>query len=123
MKRILIIEDDKDLVNIICEACQDLGYVVDSAEDGQAALAQIEKQIPGLILCRYPMPFMNTPELAQHLRGIAEYTAIPFIIMPVSGLRIRDQDRYTDVLPKPFSLDALELMLQKHLPLPDVYPY
>jgi CheY-like chemotaxis protein len=66
-KKVLVIEDDLDLVSLVAMLLQEDGYRVDIACNGREALARLEQEIPDLILLDMKMPIMNGPEFAREL--------------------------------------------------------
>ena len=78
---ILVVEDNQDLNMAICEILESYGYTTYSAGDGFAALAELEKQIPDIILCDIMMPGMDGYTLLQHTRADQALRTLPFIFL------------------------------------------
>ncbi|MCB0369315.1 MAG: response regulator [Bdellovibrionales bacterium] len=66
---LLIVEDDQDMREVVCEQFQDMGYNVICAENGKEALYIIENQIVDMILSDIQMPKMNGIELLKSVRS------------------------------------------------------
>ncbi len=66
-KRILVVDDDKNLVKVLKVTLSRAGYRVLIAYDGEQALKMIERVIPDLIILDVMMPRMDGIELARHL--------------------------------------------------------
>ncbi len=108
MKKILIIDDDKDLSFIISEMLESYGYSVSAAESGEEAFALLSKNTYHLILLDINLPDTTGLELCRELRRISQ---IPVIF---ASARTSESDRITgfdiggdDYLPKPYSMKEL----------------
>jgi len=74
--RILVVDDHEDNIELLRARLEARGYIVDSAADGQAALDQVDKQCPDLILLDVMMPKMDGIEVVRRLK---KNSALPFI--------------------------------------------
>lgn len=83
MKKILIIEDDSDLVEIMQLHLQKNGYKTDYAYDGETALKKIQQSPPDLIILDVMIPKLNGQLLNQQLKSNEKTKDIP--IIAVSG--------------------------------------
>ncbi len=83
MKKILIVEDDEDLVEVVKLHLQEHGYETDYAYDGEAALKKIQQSPPDLIILDVMMPKLNGQLLAQQLKSNEKTKNIP--IIAISG--------------------------------------
>jgi DNA-binding response OmpR family regulator len=115
-KDILVVDDEVEIAGFVAEALRDEGYQVFVCHDGGSALEVIMRSPPGLVLLDIALPVMVGDALCAHLRrhGLSD---LPVVIM-TAGLH---PQRYrsagaTDVLPKPFSLEALMDAVSRHLP-------
>lgn len=66
---ILVVDDDQDTCASMSDVIADLGYQVDVAYDGRAALELLKEHSYGLALLDYKMPGMNGVELYRHLKA------------------------------------------------------
>ncbi|AEF84752.1 two-component hybrid sensor and regulator [Treponema primitia ZAS-2] len=80
-KRILIADDDPLNVEFFEVILSKLGFAVEKAEDGQAALEQVKKFHPDLIILDNIMPKMSGWELTRLLKGDPKYQEIPIIML------------------------------------------
>jgi len=78
---ILIIEDEKILIEVLSKKLENEGYKIYSAEDGKAGLEQIEKVKPDLILLDIIMPKMNGYEVLDVLHDKFGKEKIPPVII------------------------------------------
>jgi two-component system alkaline phosphatase synthesis response regulator PhoP len=79
--KILIVDDDPDIIEFIRYNISNAGYEVSTAADGQEALEVAEREIPDLILLDIMMPKMDGVEVCQRLRAEQKYdnTIIAFL--------------------------------------------
>jgi DNA-binding response OmpR family regulator len=105
---ILTADDDPQLLRLVTRNLQLEGYDVLAAIDGQQALAQIEQEMPDLVLLDVMMPKMDGFTVCHRVR---EFSTVPIIIVTARG---QDQDKVRgldlgadDYLTKPFSVDEL----------------
>src|SRR5690242_11162131 len=80
-KTVLVIEDEKDLSDLIIYNLQRNGYEVFAAADGNAALELAAKHSPDLILLDLMLPGIDGTEVARRLRGDSRTAATPIIMI------------------------------------------
>ena len=102
--KVLLVDDDPDLLAVTAFALQQAGFLVVKAADGEAALTAFEREHPDLAVLDINMPRMNGFELASRLR---QRSRIPLIMLTV---RSEEDDVLRalglgadDYLTKPFS--------------------
>ena len=78
-KRVLIVDDNRPLVQLITFMLEESGYRVQGAINGQDALQRIAEEVPDLVLLDFFMPGMNGIEVCQLIRRHHEKR--PYIIM------------------------------------------
>lgn len=108
MKRILVVDDERQITTILRTSLQSSGYSVDTAKNGLEAFQKFEVNPPDLIITDLSMPEMNGLELTQAVRRIA---ATPIIVLSVrdsDSMKVRALDEGADdYLTKPFSMNEL----------------
>jgi DNA-binding response OmpR family regulator len=108
-KRILIIEDNPDLANLLENHLMDLAFQVDLAFDGKEGLAKAERTPYDLIILDLMLPRMDGLEACRRLRARPPYTPILMLTAKstemdrVLGLEMGADDYVT----KPFSIPEL----------------
>ena len=85
MKKILIIEDEEILLELIQKKLTQEGYQVDVAKDGQEGLNKIKEGKPDLVLLDIVMPKMGGFEVIEKVGQDEELKNIPIIIISNSG--------------------------------------
>jgi CheY-like chemotaxis protein len=109
--RVLVADDDPDLLEAVAEALARAGYDVVRATSGGELIDQLATEPPfDLIVSDVSMPWMNGLEALRSMRTAG--LATPVIVMtaltsPTLPDRIRGLGEHVVLLPKPFELDAL----------------
>jgi len=123
-KRILVVDDEKDLLELIGYNLQRNGYGVLTATDGAQALELAQHHVPDLILLDLMLPGMDGTEVARQLKAEPRTAPIPIIMLTakseevdvVVGLTLGADDYVT----KPFSMKILlarvQSVLRRHDP-------
>ncbi len=110
MRRILIVEDDRDIAELVALHLGDLSIEVDFALDGRAALEQAARRTYSLVILDLMLPELDGLEVCKRLRAREDYTPILMLTAKateldrVLGLEVGADDYLT----KPFSV--LELV-------------
>jgi two-component system cell cycle response regulator len=78
-KRILVVDDHEDNIELLRARLEARGYEVEGASDGQAALDAVERTCPDLILLDVMMPKMDGMEVVRRLKAKSEANELPFI--------------------------------------------
>ena len=113
--RLLIADDEADIVTMLTSFFEGKGYNVMTASDGIETLKQVEKR-PDLILLDISMPGLNGLEVCRHIR---DHIDCPILFLTA---KIEDMDKVKgfsvggdDYIVKPFSLAELEARVSAHL--------
>ena len=106
--RIMIVDDDNDLREIVCAVLQDADYETLGAASGPQALDMLHrKERPQLILLDLMMPVMTGFELREHLLAEPELASIPVVVMTASrGFDVAPLSA-SGVVYKPLDVEAL----------------
>jgi len=113
--KILIVDDEADIVDMLKGFFLSKGYIVSTATNGKGAIKQAERQ-PDIILLDINMPEMDGISVCSHIR---DYVSCPIIFLTA---RIEDSDKVKgfsvggdDYIIKPFSIIELEARVAAHL--------
>ena len=116
MARILIVEDEKDLQEVLAYNLRQAGHTPILAADGREALAAIEAQPPDLVLLDLMLPDMSGTDVCRALKSDAATRHIPVVMLTAKGEEI---DRVVgfelgadDYVVKPYSMRELTLRVQ-----------
>jgi signal transduction histidine kinase len=119
MKKILVIDDEEWLREMVQLALQQRGFEVVGAENGSIGIERARKELPDLILCDVNMEKVNGYHALSSLRSEPGTASIPFILMTGladnAGMRHGMELGADDYLPKPFTLDALYAAVEARL--------
>lgn len=115
-KRILIVEDEKPIRDMIAFGLRRAGYQVSEAENCREARAQIVDLRPDLMLVDWMLPDMSGLELTRALKRVKDTREIPVIMLTAKA---EEQDKVggleggaDDYVTKPFSPRELQARIQ-----------
>jgi phosphate regulon transcriptional regulator PhoB len=107
MRRILVIEDDKDIVELVRYNLEKDGFQVVASADGATGLAQIRKSPPDLLILDLMLPKLSGLEICKEIRKDVSLNRLPVLILTAKG---EEADRVVglelgadDYVTKPFS--------------------
>ena len=111
--KILLIDDEADLVETIQWMLQSSGYDIVSATNGKEGLELATRERPDLIVLDIRMPVMDGHEMLKRLRGNPDMKDIPVIMCTMSDeiwdITEASQYKICDYITKPFNgLDLIE---------------
>lgn len=113
--RILLVDDEPDIVELLEYNLRQSGYAVVTARDGSSALAEVRRQRPDLILLDLNLPDLAGTEVCRRLRRDPATSSIPIMMITARGEEI---DRVVgfelgadDYIVKPFSPRELVLRI------------
>lgn len=107
-RRVLVIDDDIYLREVLHEILSDDGYDVREASDGMAALDTLAEWTPAVIILDLMMPVMDGREFRARQRDLGRAIDVPVIVLSAS--RQIDAAAELDaarILAKPFEMDEL----------------
>ncbi len=112
--RILVVEDQTDVAQLIEVVLQGEGHTVAIARDGAQGLVLARDWKPDLILMDIMLPGVDGGTLISRLRQEPETADLPIVAMSASRtLRDRSEELQADaLLSKPFDVDALLVQVQ-----------
>lgn len=85
MKKIIIVEDEEILRNLLQRKLTEAGYNVEVAEDGEVGLKMIKENKPDLILLDIIMPKMGGFEMLEAMKEEEGLSDIPVVVVSNSG--------------------------------------
>ena len=91
--RVLVVEDDPGSREILARLLSNEGWVVAEAENGVAALAELARQRPALVLLDLMMPEMDGFEFLAEMHRHAEWGSIPAVVVTARELSADDKAR------------------------------
>jgi signal transduction histidine kinase len=119
MKKILVIDDEEWLREMMLLALRQRGFEVIEAENGEKGIEIARKEVPDLILCDVNMDKVDGYLTLSSLRSEPITASIPFILMTgladQAGMRHGMELGADDYLPKPFTIEALYAAVEARL--------
>uniref|UniRef100_UPI0030D850EB response regulator transcription factor n=1 Tax=Oculatella sp. LEGE 06141 TaxID=1828648 RepID=UPI0030D850EB len=118
-KRLLLIDDDPNLILLVKDYLEFRGYEVVTAENGQEALEVLQKDTPDMIICDVMMPQMDGYSLVEHVRKDPRTSWIPVLFLSAKGQsqdRVKGLNTGADVyMVKPFEPEELVAQVESSL--------
>jgi DNA-binding response OmpR family regulator len=110
-KKVLVVDDEKSILELLVLVLQDAGYEVIAASDGREAIVRALQERPDVIILDILMPGLDGWETCDHLMSHEQTAGIPIIFLTARA-RPEDQLRgwYSgcfDYITKPFEVDQL----------------
>ncbi len=115
--RVLLVDDDPEILEATGQILREWGYVVDEARDGQVALSLARTARPDLMLIDLMMPVMDGGTLILRLREEKVAEGVPLVVFSADR-DTREKARQLDAaasLRKPFELDELQAVVERLL--------
>ena len=118
-KTILIVDDERDLVEVLKLKLETEGYSTNEAYDGNAALEQVRQKRPDLILLDIMMPELNGYQVCRELKKDPNYKDIPIMMLTAKA---QESDKFWGIetgadeyITKPFDFKKLLESIRKFL--------
>lgn len=118
-RRLLLIDDDPNLILLVKDYLEFRGYEVITAENGREALDILEKENPDMIICDVMMPEMDGYSFVKHVRENPRTNWIPVLFLSAKGQsqdRVKGLNTGADVyMVKPFEPEELVAQVESSL--------
>ena len=120
-KRILVVDDEADIVGWLKHLLSHSGYLVREAYDGVQALEAVAAEKPDLILLDMKMPRMDGRTTLRRLRAEEEHRDIPVIVLSANAVTDDAERRHLvelgvkEFMSKPVTVEQLTAEIRKHL--------
>lgn len=112
-KKVLIVEDDKDIRELTSLYLQKKGYEVVTADTGNLALTLVQTEKPNLVLLDILLPGINGLDVCKHMR---EMTTVPILFMSCKRDSVDKVQGFDagadDYITKPFDMAELEARMK-----------
>lgn len=123
MPRVLVVDDEEDVVRLLEFRLQKEGFDVITATDGQSAVRITEQEKPDLVILDIMMPLMDGMEALRQIRSRRATSRIPVIMLTAKTASVTvDEARQlwvSDYIMKPFDPEKLVAKARKALKLPE----
>ncbi|MBP7041223.1 MAG: response regulator transcription factor [Chloroflexi bacterium] len=124
-QRVLVVDDDKDVVRLMRAYLEQAGYEVLVAYDGETAVHTIRRDMPDLVLLDLMLPRLDGWEITRIMRSDANLAAIPIIMLTA---RIEDTEKIVglemgadDYVTKPYNPREVVARVRARLRSSDAY--
>jgi len=121
-KKILIIEDEEDIRQLLSFRLQKEGYEVIEACDGMEGLERVRTQLPDLVVLDLKLPKLPGEEVCREIRKDQRFTDLPIIMSTAKSQdanrvigKVIGADHY---IAKPFKAEELLALIQQCLTVP-----
>ncbi|RYU90070.1 response regulator [Mucilaginibacter terrigena] len=118
MRRILAVDDDRDILEVLQFILEDSGYKVDTLADGHHFMETIRDKHPDLILLDIMLGSLDGRELCKAVKKEVATHNIPVIMISAShnvGSTINQENGPNDFVAKPFDINVLLNSIKKQL--------
>ncbi len=119
MTKILIVDDEEDIVESLSFMLQTQGYETICAYDGEEGLKLAKEENPDLIMLDVMMPKINGYKICRLLKYDAKYKNIPIIMLTArsqeSDKAIGEETGADEYITKPFEFNEVLEIMQKYI--------
>jgi DNA-binding response OmpR family regulator len=121
MKRILVVDDDRELANLLAFALRRQGYVVEVATNGRDALERVRRTRFDIALVDWHMPIMDGAAFVRESRReLGTNVGLVVLMSGKPGAAALAQDlEVAAVVEKPFRLQELQALLERLVGCPE----
>ena len=118
MKKILIVDDEADIIEILQFVLEAQGYECITAMDGEEGLRLAKELLPDLIILDVMMPKINGYKISRLLKYDAKYKNIPILMITARSQEDKNIGEETGVdeyITKPFQVDYVLQKVKSYL--------
>ncbi len=117
MKKILIIDDEYAILELLNVLLRDFGYEVMTASGGREGIALMHRAPPDLVILDFMMPIMNGADVLEEMRSDATLRDIPVIMVSAAPRAVAEANLpFQAFLSKPFEVAELMRTIDRLLP-------
>lgn len=119
-KRVLVVDDDDDLRELLKLVVEREGFVAEAAWDGRQAVEQIEARPPDLVILDLMLPRYGGFEILRRLQQ-GPLSTLPIVVVtgryndPATAALVRAESNVVALLPKPVDTAGLGALLRERL--------
>ena len=121
MPRILVVDDEPDIVRVVVRIMEARGHVVTTAADGFEALERVAQERPDVVILDLHLPKMDGFEVCRRLKGDVGTRDIPIVMMTAAYVSVEDaragaETGADEYVVKPFLREVLIHNVERLLP-------
>ena len=121
MAKILVVDDEPDIVRVVVKIMEARGHVVSTAKDGAEALERVAAELPDVVILDLNLPRIDGYEVCRRIKSDPRTARVPVVMMTASYVSVDDAragshagaDEY---LVKPFLREVLIHNVERLLP-------
>lgn len=113
-KRILVVDDDRTILQLYRTALVIDGFQVETADDGISALRRIDEQCPDLVVLDLQLPNLDGVSVLSELRAHSDTWGVPVVVVTGTDYS-RAVAQASSILRKPCEPDRLISVIEEHL--------
>jgi two-component system, OmpR family, alkaline phosphatase synthesis response regulator PhoP len=117
--RILIVDDEEDILELLKYNLQREGYAIDTALDGVSALQKIQEFKPHLVILDIMMPGMDGIEVCEKIRAMEEFKNTVIVFLTARSESFTQMSAYDtggdDFVNKPIKLNVFKSRIKANL--------
>ena len=123
MDKILIVDDDKDLITLLKSGLSRNGYQVRATISCKEGLEIFYQFLPDLVILDINVGNEDGREMCRQIKASAEFQLIPVIMISANDISLELYKDYgaNDILKKPFLLAQIQKLISKYLPIKPGY--
>jgi len=114
-KKILIVDDEPDVRNFLSMCAEDAGFIVETAVDGEDAVAKVQSFCPDLMTLDMVMPKKSGYKVLKEIRAMEKFAQLPVIVITAHAndeLGSEDMSKMYATLSGP---NAPRVTMEKHI--------
>ena len=121
MAKILVVDDEPDIVRVIVKIMESRDHQVDTAADGPEALERIKENAPDVVILDLNLPKMDGFEVCKRIKNDDNTMHIPVVMLTAAYVSVQDAERGTkagadEYVTKPFLREVLIHNVERLLP-------
>src|SRR5262245_27724792 len=118
IREVLIIDDERDMVEVMGFILASRGYKVQAAFDGQQAIDHLEGSVPDLIFLDLEMPRLSGFDVCEQLKNHPRLQKVPLVILTACTLNREEQNRLNKMkingcVQKPFEIEEIFSVIEQ----------
>ncbi|MHB1133968.1 MAG: response regulator [Chloroflexota bacterium] len=121
MARVLVVDDEEYIVDLLSLLLEDDGHEPLRAFNGREALNVMRRERPALVIADVMMPLMDGEQLVRAIKEDPQLSKVPVILMSALG-NLRRRALADDFIAKPFDLELVRQAIARQLE-PDSHKY
>jgi CheY-like chemotaxis protein len=127
MPRILVVDDEIDIVRMVVKVLGARGHQVEAGRDGVDAVTRIRRAPPDLVLVDAGLPGVDGIEVCRRIKTDPETSAVPVVLLTTGEITLADATGEHGLGPdgwllKPFVREVLIGCVERLLPAPPATP-